>query len=86
MKAVPVVDMGRSIGRNQAIDVGNGNQGPLINGNRLDDNAMNGMRVRGATMTTEGVWDDTDIVHILQQEIVVPDFSYLRWFAIAKQI
>ena len=32
------------------------------------------MRVRGQTLTTETVWDDTDVVHVLQSEIIVPDF------------
>lgn len=50
------------------------NQGPLVRLNRLDRNAVNGMQVRGATLTTEGVWDDTDIVHVLRNETVyVPD-------------
>ena len=31
------------------------------------------MVVRGGTLTTEGVWDDTDIVHIVYDEIVIPD-------------
>mgnify|MGYP000878838334 CR=1 FL=1 len=29
------------------------------------------MVVRGGTLTTEGVWDDTDVVHVLYDEIVV---------------
>ena len=74
LKAVPKLDYGRSTGLSQQIDTGSGNLGPLVSGNRLGGNAINGMRVRGATMTTEGVWDDTDIVHVLQKEIVIPDF------------
>ena len=31
------------------------------------------MLVRGATLTTDCVWDDTDIVHVLLDEIVVPN-------------
>ena len=69
-----VRDLGRSTGTNQRENVGIGNFGPLINNNQLGGDAINGMRVRGATLTTESVWDDTDIVHILQSEIVVPDF------------
>ena len=50
------------------------NQGPLVRLNRIDRNDVNGMQVRGATLTTEGVWDDTDIVHVLRDETVyVPD-------------
>ena len=32
------------------------------------------MVVRGETLTTDCVWDDTDIVHVLLNEIVVPNF------------
>lgn len=63
---------GRQIERQEvALD----NQGPLIRLNRLDNNTLNGMQIRGGTLTTEGVWDDTDIVHIVRDEsIVIPDF------------
>ena len=33
------------------------NQGPLIDGNRLSRNSINGMVVRGQTLTTQSVWD-----------------------------
>ena len=46
------------------------NQGPLVSGNRLSRNAINGMLVRGQTLTTQSVWDDTDIVHVLQNEVI----------------
>ncbi len=70
-----VTDPGRATG---AIDRRSeivANAGPLIRGNRLGGNELNGMSVRGGTLTTEGIWDDTDIVHIVQdQTIYVPDF------------
>ena len=69
-----VSDIGRSTGTNQRENVGIGNFGPLVNNNQLGGNSINGMSVRGATLTTESVWDDTDIVHVLQSEIVIPDF------------
>ena len=50
------------------------NQGPLVVRNLLGRNAVNGIVVRGETLTTQTVWDDTDIVHVLQNEIVVPNF------------
>ncbi len=50
------------------------NQGPLIDGNRLSRNSINGMVVRGQTLTTESVWDDTDIVHVVQNNIVADNF------------
>ncbi|MFV1966411.1 MAG: hypothetical protein ACC628_13390 [Pirellulaceae bacterium] len=76
-----LVDYGRSTyGKNTPddpmgiVEVGLGNQGPLVRLNRLEDNDVNGMQVRGTTLTTEGVWDDTDIVHVLRDESVnAPD-------------
>ena len=50
------------------------NQGPLVDGNRLSRNAINGMVVRGQTLTTQSVWDDTDIVHIVQTQITSDNF------------
>ncbi len=74
LKAVSVSDYGRSTGLNNRVDVGLGNMGPLVQRNKLADNSINGMRVRGGTLTTESVWDDTDIVHVLQNVVSVPDF------------
>ncbi|QDU25765.1 hypothetical protein ETAA8_08360 [Anatilimnocola aggregata] len=50
------------------------NNGPLIRLNRIDLNDTNGMRVRGGVLTTESVWDDTDIAHVLFDSILIPDF------------
>jgi hypothetical protein len=47
------------------------NHGPLIRQNRFADNDVNGLVVRGAKLSVESVWDDTDIVHVLQSEIIV---------------
>ncbi|XZE35954.1 Ig-like domain-containing protein [Pirellulaceae bacterium SH501] len=69
-----VRDYGRMTGANAREPIGIGNFGPLVSNNRLGGNAINGMTVRGATLSTESVWDDTDIVHVLQSEIVIPDF------------
>ncbi len=30
---------------------------------------INGMVIRGSTLTTESIWDDTDVVHVLRNEI-----------------
>ena len=49
------------------------NQGPLIRNNVLDRNEINGMVVRGGTLTTESVWDDTDMVHVLLDGVYVPN-------------
>ena len=53
---------------------GLGNQGALVRNNVIDGNGLNGMHVRGGTLTTEGVWDDTDIVHVVFDTIYVTDF------------
>jgi len=69
-----VVDLGRKSG---VIQTTNGkdapridNQGPLIAGNQISNNGINGMVVRGQTLTTASVWDDSDIVHVVRDEIV----------------
>ena len=49
------------------------NTGPLIRGNRIGNNPVNGMIVRGGTITTNVIWDDTDIVHVVQSEVVAPN-------------
>ncbi len=68
-----IQDRGRQTGLASRSAAGLGNSGPLVDGNLLSTNGLNGMRVRGQILTTETVWDDTDIVHILQSEVVVPD-------------
>lgn len=74
MNAVNTIDMGRQTGPSQRVPVTLGNVGPLVRGNALSNNGVNGMVVRGQVLTTESIWDDTDVVHVLQNEIVVPDF------------
>lgn len=49
------------------------NFGPLVRNNRLSGNGINAMEVRGGELTTETAWDDTDIVHVLRSEIIVPN-------------
>lgn len=49
------------------------NSGPLVRGNRYEGNDINGMNVRGELLTIESVWDDTDIVHVLQGEVLVSE-------------
>ncbi len=68
------VDTGRSTGFIDRLPGFEQNQGPLIRSNRIGGNGINGMVVRGGTLTTQGVWDDTDIVHVVLNEIMVPDF------------
>lgn len=69
-----VSDPGRATGPVDLYDGEFGNQGALVSGNRLDNNGTNGMFVRGGILTTEGVWDDTSIVHTVTDTIAIPDF------------
>jgi hypothetical protein len=71
-------DYGRTTGRLELVlDVATGapaftdNRGPLIRRNLVENNDVNGLEVRGEELTTATVWDDTDIVHVLRDEIVV---------------
>lgn len=64
-------DPGRSTGAISQFVQFADNYGPLIRLNKLQNNTVNGMEVRGAVLTTESVWDDTDIAHVLRGEISV---------------
>lgn len=67
-------DRGRATGpADQQLDYLD-NQGPLIRDNAYQGNDINGMQIRGEVVTIQGVWDDTDIVHVLLDEIFIPDF------------
>ncbi|SMP52868.1 pre-peptidase C-terminal domain-containing protein [Neorhodopirellula lusitana] len=66
-----VTDSGRSTGELDALTVVS-NSGPLVQGNEIDG-GLAGMEVRGGTVSTEIVWDDTDIVHIVRDMIEVPN-------------
>ncbi|PNY35518.1 hypothetical protein C2E31_18645 [Rhodopirellula baltica] len=70
------LDAGRSTGAVDTITVDSDNQGPLISGNRLDDNDINGIRVRSEILTGDSVWDDTDIVHVVDGSIVTMTHHY----------
>ena len=50
------------------------NRGPLVRENLMDRNGTNAMQVRPELLLVGGVWDDTDIVHVLQGEIMIPNF------------
>ncbi|WP_404310545.1 tandem-95 repeat protein [Neorhodopirellula lusitana] len=63
------IDSGRSTGGIDRFDVRPDNQGPLLLDNQLSGNAINGMRVRSEIVTTDSVWDDTDIVHVVEGPI-----------------
>lgn len=65
------LDPGRSTGPINALPV-RGNSGPLIQGNHIDG-GLAGLEIRGGTVATEVVWDDTDIVHIVRDTISIPN-------------
>ena len=77
------VDEGRQTGPSDRIESLDDNRGPLIRRNQYDvvpadlpeDIQVSGLVIRaGVTVTTESVFDDTDIVHILDQSLTVDNF------------
>jgi len=69
-----IPDSGRTNGLAERVESFDDNHGPLVRENRLDGNGTNGMKVRGGTLTGQSIWDDTDIVHVVTDSIVVPNF------------
>ena len=73
-----VPDPGRSTGPIGRYGQYDDNSGPLVRSNTLaavsPNGGIGGMVVRGGEVTVEGVWDDTDIVHVVMQEILVNNF------------
>jgi len=67
-------DPGRSTGQLDAREEYPDNSGPLVRDNHLSNNDINGMIVRGEILTIDCIWDDTDIVHVVYDEIIVPNF------------
>ncbi len=64
-----VRDLGRGTGQIDRFVGDADNQGPLVEANRLDRNSINGMLVRNESLTTESVWDDTDVVHVVEHSV-----------------
>ena len=50
------------------------NYGPLVRLNRIGGNAINGMVVRGSELEAASIWDDADVVHVLEGAVTVPNF------------
>ena len=71
-----IADWGRSTGLASLYTQYAANRGPMIRANRMTNNGINGMEVRGGILTTESVWDDTNIVHVVYDEIVVPNYHH----------
>ena len=73
-------DFGRQTKSIERYSEYDGNVGPLIQDNTFSYNfekvsdAIAGLRVRGQEITVESVWDDTDITHVLDSEVIVDNF------------
>ncbi|MGB7329054.1 MAG: tandem-95 repeat protein [Rubripirellula sp.] len=65
-----VRDHGRGTGVIDVFVADGDNQGPLISANKLDNNGINGLFIRNEVLTTESVWDDTDIVHVVEEKVI----------------
>ncbi|MBS0262507.1 MAG: hypothetical protein JSS02_11200, partial [Planctomycetes bacterium] len=64
-----VNDWGDSVGSLNAENPGYLNYGPLVAGNTFTGNEVNGMEVRSESITTQTIWDDTGIVHVVTDAI-----------------
>ena len=72
-------DAGRQTGEIERLVGFADNHGPLVRRNTTESTPgevfgrrqLNGMRVRGGTLTDGSVWDDTDIVHVLYDSVNV---------------
>ncbi len=69
LNATLVDDWGRSRGAIGLAGSFPKNTGPLIRNNLVGDNSINGMVVRGGLITTNSIWDDTDIVHVVRDSV-----------------
>ncbi len=68
-------DWGRSTGPADVFSQYASNVGPMFDQIKMSNNALNGLLVRAGTLLTEGVWDDADIVHVVEGTIVVPNVT-----------
>jgi hypothetical protein len=70
LNSTQVTDWGRSTGFANIQVPTLTNTGPLIRGNQIGNTPINGLLVRGGTISTNVIWDDTDIVHVLEDEVI----------------
>ncbi len=79
MTAERLVDVGRQTGSVERLESLDDNYGPLIRLNRYQNVAatseanrqITALEIRGGVLSTESVWDDTDIVHLVTDTIEV---------------
>lgn len=83
LSAVNRPDVGRMTGSIDRFTQYDTNVGPLVADNKISyspasipggASAIAGMVVRGEEITVESIWDDADIVHVVQDEIIVGNF------------
>lgn len=67
-------DPGRQTGEIDRQALYDDNRGPLVRDNRLSNNGLNALVVRPGTLAVEGVWDDTDIAHVVGGTVTIPNF------------
>ena len=77
LTSASLADVGRQTGLSDQFSDLVGNHGPMVRLNRLDNNAIEGLVVRGGVLTTESIWDDTDIAHVLFDEIILLNYHTL---------
>lgn len=70
-RAITVPDTGRATGRADSYTEFGDNQGPLVRLNRMANDITNfsgilGMEIRAGELIARSVWDDTDIVHVIE--------------------
>ncbi len=80
MKEIGVVDTGASTQPANRYSEFDANQGPLIRLNRMDvdgspDNATLGLEIRQGDLDTATIWDDTDIVHVVQSGTIRNNYT-----------
>ena len=75
MIATTIPDPGRATGAIQAFGQFSTNSGPLVRLNSLANNSTNGMVIRSALIENTTVWDDTDIVHVVQGTMTNANFA-----------
>ncbi|MCA9095954.1 MAG: hypothetical protein KDA68_20885, partial [Planctomycetaceae bacterium] len=66
-------DPGRATGQSDRFTQFDTNFGPLVRLNKLANNAIDAMEVRGEEVLVGSVWDDTDIVHYVNEEITLSE-------------
>ena len=74
LESFPREDTGRQTGPINLREIPAGNEGPVVRGNQVDGNFVNGLGIRGGTLQTEVVLDDTDIVHVVASDLTVTNF------------